>query len=167
MLHHFSFNARNPHLAASVLADMLGVQAVAAPTPPFPTGAWFVVFGDMQGSLIEVLPWGKTLDPDTRGMCDDLGMRSRSGSHLLTRTTRSAADVLTIARAHDWRASPASAGLFDFTKVWVENTFLIEIMTTDQARDYVRAFGSPGIATLDARLRALEIQVSGAGPGRA
>src|SRR5262245_58099359 len=104
MLHHSSFNARNPELVASVLAEMLGVDAIAAPAPPFPAGAWFVVFGDAQGSLIEVLPWGKTLDPDARGMCDDLGMRQRSGSHLLTQTTRSTETVLALAQAHDWRA---------------------------------------------------------------
>ncbi|MBW8910190.1 MAG: hypothetical protein JF620_14460, partial [Mesorhizobium sp.] len=46
MLHHASFNARDPQAVATVLAEMLVATAVRAPSPPFPQGAWFVCLGD-------------------------------------------------------------------------------------------------------------------------
>jgi hypothetical protein len=157
VLHHVSFNAREPAIAANALAQMLGARALRAPQPPFPAGSWFVVYGDAQGSLLEVLPWGKALDPEASGgMRDDPAMRQYHGTHVLLQTSRTPEDILSIAKAHGWRALPASAGLFSFTKVWIEGTFLVEIMTPEQARDYVKTFNHEGLTTLDAKLRGIE-----------
>jgi len=162
VFHHVSFNARDPGQVANALAQMLGARAIRAPQPPFPAGSWFVLFGDSQGSLIEVLPWGKTLDPDVAGgMRDDPEMRAYHGTHLLLQTSERADTVLSVAKLHSWRALPASAGLFSFTKVWVEGTFLVEIMTRDQAREYVAAFGREGLSSIDSKLRGLEAALTG------
>lgn len=162
MLHHVSFNARRePRQVAQRLAQILGAHAIRAPQPPFPEGSWFVVYGDAQGTLIEVLPWGKVLHPEaTAGMRDDPDMRPHHGTHVLLGTSRSVDDVLAMAKAHGWRAGLASAGLFSFVKVWVDDTFLVEVMTPEQTEDYVRAFNRDGLMTLDQRLRQIEAAIA-------
>ena len=47
-------------------------------------------------------------------------------------------------------------GLFRFTKVWVEPSLLLELLSPDQAPAYVACFGAEGAPHLDARLRDLE-----------
>jgi hypothetical protein len=135
---------------------MLGAHAIRAPQPPFPEGSWFVVYDDAHGTLIELLPWGKTLDPDVPGMRDDPEMRPYHGTHVLLQTSQTANTVLSVARLLGWRAIPATTGFFSFTKVWVEGTFLVEIMTAEQAQEYVAAITCGGLAGLDARLRGME-----------
>jgi hypothetical protein len=162
VLHHISFNARRePRQVAQRLAQILGAHAIRAPHPPFPEGSWFVVYGDPQGTLIEVLPWGKVLHPEAAGgMRDDVEMRPYHGTHVLLGTSRSVDEVLSMARAHGWRAGLASAGLFSFIKVWVDDTFLVEVLTPEQAGDYVQAFNRDGLMTLDLRLRQIEASLA-------
>jgi hypothetical protein len=161
VLHHVSFNAREPRRVAERLAQILGAHPIRAPQPPFPDGAWFVVYGDPQGTLIEILPWGKVLDPDAPGgMRDDPDMRSRHGTHVLLGSSRSVDEVLSMAKALGWRASLTSAGLFSFVKVWVDDTFLVEVLTRQQAHDYVTTFNREGLMTLDGKLRNLEARIA-------
>lgn len=161
MLLHVSFNARQPERVGGSLAEMLGATAIRAPAPPFPENSWLVCAGDDRGSLIEVMPWGATRDPALpQGIGHDREMRSHSGSHLLVTTPRSVEDVLLLAAREGWDARLGSAGLFQFTKVWIENTFLIEIMTAEQASAYTATFNRQGLATLDAKLRQIERALS-------
>ena len=55
---------------------------------------------------------------------------------------------------------PASAGFFSFTKVWIEGAFLIEIMTAEQAKEYVATFSRSRIGALDGKLRWIESALS-------
>lgn len=160
MLHHMSFNAKDPARVSSVLAEFLGTTAIRAPSPPFPDGAWFVCWGDEQASLVEVLPWGAINDPDAAGLAFDSEMRSRSGSHVLASGTRPASEVVAIAEREGWRAKIVNAGPFGFVKVFVENAFVFEVLTPEYRDDYVRLFGAAGITTLDAKLRQLESSLS-------
>jgi hypothetical protein len=157
MLHHVSFNARDPQRAARILASLLDAAAVRLPSPPFPAGSWCVVSGDAQGSMLELIPWGHVLDAAARGgMLQDREMRPRTGSHVLASTPRSTDTVLAIAEREGLCASPTDAGLFQFTKVWVEDALLVELLTPQQIPGYLGAFGAGGVATLDARFRELE-----------
>jgi hypothetical protein len=157
LLHHVSFNAHDPERVAAVLAEMLSAKALRAPAPPFPREAWFVCCGDDAGSLIEVMPWGETRDVGSpRGVGFDAEMRETSGSHVLMSTPHRADHVFALAAREDWRVENADAGLFTFIKVWVENAFLVELMTPDMTRAYVAAFGAGGAQEIDAKLRALE-----------
>ena len=61
-----------------------------------------------------------------------------------------------LAEREDWRVENADAGLFEFIKVWVENSFLVELMTPEMTRAYVVVFGAEGAGEIDAKLRALE-----------
>jgi hypothetical protein len=162
LLHHVSFNARDPERVASVLAEMLGARALRAPAPPFPRAAWFVCCGDEAGTLIEVMPWGETRDAGSpRGVGYDADMRGTSGSHVLMSTTQRADTIFRLAELEDWRVENADAGLFKFIKVWVENAFLVELMTPEMTEAYCAAFGGEA-AEIDANLRQLETAIAAA-----
>jgi hypothetical protein len=135
--------------------------AVRAPSPPFPDGSWFVCYGDAQGSLIEVLPWGIVLDPLMNGGMDhDDQMRNRSGFHVLVKTPLDVGTVLALAAREDWRARIADERGFKVIKIWIENTFLIELMTPDMAEAYSAMYGAKGMPLLDERLRFIEMALS-------
>ncbi|WP_395646865.1 hypothetical protein [Terricaulis sp.] len=160
MLHHISFNARDPEGVAHALAEMLDATCVRAPAPPFPEAAWFVCFGDANGSLIEVMPWGETRDASTpRGVGYDAEMRPSSGAHVLASTALKADELFALADREGWRAEQADAGLFKFIKVWVENAFLVEFLTPELRAAYVEAFNATGVASVDAKLRELETAI--------
>lgn len=161
MLHHVSFNARHPEQVARGLARLLGARVLQAPVPPFPQDAWFVCVGDEHGTLLEVLPWHHVIDRDHAGWkAHDEQMRERSGTHVLMRTPLDLAQIHAIAAEEGWDASPADAGLFQFTKVWVAGAFLVELMTPEQAETYESAFGAAGMASLDGKLRRLEASIA-------
>jgi hypothetical protein len=161
MLYHASLSARDPELAAKGIARLLACTALRAPCPPFPSGSWFVCLGDAHGTLLEVLPWGHVQDPEAGGAkrVDEL-MRERSSTHLLLRTPLSSATIEAYARELGWTCAAASAGFFSFTKVWVENGFLLELMTSEQAAAYTATFGESGLPSLDGKLRSLEESLS-------
>jgi hypothetical protein len=162
MIHHVSFNARDPERVAAAVAHLVGGTALRAPVPPFPAGSWFVCDGDDAGTMLEIFPWGAVRDPDARGVGSDPAMRPRTGTHLMVGTPLDADAVAALAAREGWAARPGNAGLFRFTEVWVENAFLLELMTPDQQRDYVAAFGRAGLPALDATLRRLEAELAAA-----
>jgi hypothetical protein len=167
MIYHASFNALNPRRVAAALAELLGATAVRAPNPPFPNGAWFVCYGDAKGSLIEVLPWGIVLDPLMAGGMDhDDQMRNRSGSHMLVKTPLDAGTVLALAAREDWRARVASERGFKVIKLWIENSFLIEMMTPEMAKAYAGIYGARGMPLLEERLRFIEAALSDKRPAQ-
>ena len=161
MLHHVSFSARDPERAASVLAALMDAAAVRLPAPPFPKGAWSVVCGDTHGSLIELIPWGHVLDAEVRGgIGQDRDMRPRTGSHVLASTSLTEEAVLAIAQREGLRAAPIDTGLFQFIKVWVEETVLVELLTPQQLPAYLASFGPAGLRTLDAKFREMELAIA-------
>jgi hypothetical protein len=161
MLHHVSINARNPDVVAAALASMVRATALRAPQPPFPQGSWFVCLGDAHGTLIEVMPWGETRDPSASGgLGFDPDMRATSGSHVLLGTELCAAELSALAEREGWRAELGSAGLFQFVKIWVENRFLVEFLTPEFRVAYLDHFGTEGLASLDEKLRKIEIALA-------
>ena len=163
MLHHASFNARDPETAAKVLAKMLAATVVRAPAPPFPTGSWFVCIGDDHGSLLEILPWGAMLDQDVpMGIGFDPDMRRRCGAHVLVSTPNSLDAVCGLAVRAGWHSELVGARLFKVLKVWVENGALVEFLTPEIEAMYRATFGRTGMAALDGKLRELEKQMAAA-----
>jgi hypothetical protein len=156
MLHHVSFSVRQPALAASIAGELLGATPIEAPSPPFPNGSWFVVLGDNAGSMIELTPWQAVHDPNARGMGSDPQMRPCSASHLLASTPHCASEIMALAQRMQLRAAEVDAGLFRFVKVWIEDSFLLELLPPEHAPSYVDCFGGKGLSNLDTRLRDLE-----------
>lgn len=157
MLHHASFAVDDPTSVAQVLAGMLGARAIAAPTPPFPNGAWFVCYGDEAGSYLEVLPRGFAFDPEARfGLRPDTKASRLSPSHVLAGTPRSVAEISAMADAVGWRTEVADTRLFRVLKVWIENAVLLELLPPEMAEAYRQTYDATGVADLDRKLRRLE-----------
>ena len=112
MIRHVSFGVRDPHRVALVLAELTHAAAVRAPTPPFPTGSRLVVFGDAQGSFLEVLPATSVFDPDA-----PLGMRQRPetlemmSTHVLISAAKSGDAIKSAAVREGWRGRPLRGSL--------------------------------------------------------
>jgi hypothetical protein len=63
MIHHMSFGVSEPKRVADVLVELTGKTAMRAPSPPFPSGTWFVIAGDDKGTLPETVRAMAVLDP--------------------------------------------------------------------------------------------------------
>jgi hypothetical protein len=161
MLHHVSFSVHAPERAASIAAALMGGSAVRGPSPPFPSGTWFALAGDDGGSLIELTPWGTIVDPQA-GLARDDAMRPRTASHVLASTPLPAERVVALAEREGLRVAAVDAGLFRFLKVWIEDSFLLELLTPEHRNDYVACFGAHGIERVDERLRTLERTITAA-----
>jgi hypothetical protein len=157
MLHHASFAVEDPAVVADVLAGMLGATPIRAPVPPFPEGAWFVCFGDVAGSYLEVLPRGHVFDPDARlGLRPEADGPRLTASHLLVGAPFGADQIMRMADAAGWKTEVADTRMFRVLKVWVENAVLLELLPPEMAPAYRRTFDAMGVADLERRLRRLE-----------
>jgi hypothetical protein len=87
-------------------------------------------------TLLEIMPWDAVRDPERPGVTIDSAMRPLTGSHVLISADVQSDRVLALAHEAGWRAEPGSAGLFEFVNVWIENAYLIEIMSASQAARY-------------------------------
>ncbi|MGL4439670.1 MAG: hypothetical protein ACRCUE_10370 [Bosea sp. (in: a-proteobacteria)] len=158
-----SFGVREPKRVAQVLAELMGATTVQAPTPPFPFGAWFVVAGDAQGSLLEILPAASVFDPDA-----PLAFRQRPptfepvSAHVLVNAASDRAAIQAAAAREGWRTQEVETGLFKVLKVWIDGNVLVEFLTTGEAKRYAEAFGAVGLPLLDGRLRDLEAKMAAA-----
>lgn len=163
MIHHMSFSVRSPERVAHILAELTGATAVKAPTPPFPLGTWFVVAGDEKGSLLEILPAAFVFDPAA-----PLGFSQRPptfkpvAAHVLVSAAVEADAIRLVAMREGWRLDEVETGLFKVIKVWIEECALIEFLADGEAARYVDSFGTPGLSSLDERLRDLEVKMTAA-----
>lgn len=132
-----------------------------APVPPFPNRSWFVLAGDEKGSSIELIPATAVFDPDEPLGIAFLDSRAeRNGTHILIDSVKPADEVLAVARREGWRYQEVETGLFKIIKVWIDGHQLIELFALGEAERYADAFGASGLATLDGKLRALEIAMT-------
>jgi ketosteroid isomerase-like protein len=167
VIHHMSFGVRDPERVAQALSDLTGATAVRAPSPPFPSGSWFVVAGDDRGSLVEILPANAVFDPDAR-----LGFRERPSAyepvtaHVLLSASVSREEIHAIAAREGWRAQDAETGLFRIVKVWIDGCTLVEFFAKGEAGRYAEAFGANGLQSLDGKLRKLEADLASALKGK-
>jgi hypothetical protein len=161
MIFHMSFGVRDPERVAHVLASLAGAKAICAPTPPFPKRAWFVVFGDAHGSLLEILPATSVFDPDA-----PLGLRRRPATsepvsaHVLIRAAVSTEAIEAAAQREGWRTQRVETGLFKVFKLWIDGDILVEFLTEVEAARYAAAFGGDGLPSLDGKLRDLEAKMA-------
>ena len=60
-------------------------------------------------------------------------------THLNINTKKSIEEIREIAKREDWRVLVANRdnGLFQLIEVWVENSFMLEVMTPEQTARYV------------------------------
>lgn len=158
MIAHFSLTSRHPQATALVLGQLIDGDAFPFPVVP---GSFVAVARDGSGLAVEVMPermahhpglgdvdptrppagpaampWEDQIRPDGPGL-------EPSGFHAALVSRRTEAEVVELARRAGWRALGCDrGGVFRVIEVWVENVFLIEVLTVAEAERY-RAFMNP------------------------
>ena len=137
MIFHLSINALDPAKVAAVLAEPLGADDIAAPSPPFPPGARMVCRFDDRSSMVEVAPAGDTFIPGPDGEVQFAPSETaeRLSFHGLFMAAVSEERVHEIAPAAGWTSALTDAGPFKVINVWLEGRQLIELTTPELVGD--------------------------------
>ena len=152
MINHISIAVNDPERVANVLAELW--DGMVFPFPPAPN-SFFVIANDGKGTAVEISPSGTILVPG-EGLPDpnDLDADTTDyeakfvqsefvpryvATHLNITVKKSIEEVRAIADREGWRVLVCNrgGGLFQLIEVWVENTFMLEVMTTEQTERYV------------------------------
>jgi hypothetical protein len=153
MINHISIAVNEPERVANVLAEIWG--GMVFPFPPAPN-SFFVIANDGKGTAVEITPAGTVLVPG-EGLPpeDDISAATEEfeakfvtsdfvpryvATHLNISTKKSVAELRAIAAREGWRVLVANrgAGLFQLVELWIENTFMLEVMTPEQTDRYVQ-----------------------------
>jgi hypothetical protein len=154
MINHISIAVHNPEKVANVLAELWGGMVI--PFPPCP-GSFMALANDGRGSGVEVTPIDTILVPgeglpseenfdagvETEGY-EAKFMKSDSApryvaTHLNINTHLNEAEVKAIGQREGWRTLTCNrgGGLFQLIELWIEDRFMLEVMTPEQAARYV------------------------------
>jgi hypothetical protein len=142
MLFHASIPARDPARVAAVLAELW--QGWSAPFPPFP-GSHIAMAGDDRGTEIEVCPHTQENVIGEREVAvkHNAAASGRSACHLAIATPLDEPAVFALAAREGWHAVRCDrGGCFHVIELWLENAFLVEVLTEEMQREY-RAFMTP------------------------
>jgi hypothetical protein len=139
MIHHISFAARQPQRVAEAIAALWGGEAF--PFPPVAEGSWVAIAGDAHGTTMEVYPAGAELRP-APGDADAAAFmqaepRRYTATHAAIASPLSAEAVHALAAREGWLAKDCRrGGKFGVIEFWVENAFLLEVLTPEMQREY-------------------------------
>lgn len=152
MINHISIAVNEPERVANALAEIW--DGMVFPFPPAP-GSFFVLANDGRGSAVEITPAGTVLMPG-EGLPDENDLNAVTeefeakfvqsdfrptyvATHLNISTKKSIEEIREIARRQGWRVLVCNRGegLFQLVEVWIENTFMLEVMTPEQTARYV------------------------------
>lgn len=153
MINHISIAVEDPTRAANFLAELW--DGMVLPFPPA-KDAFIVLANDGKGSAVEVLPADTILKPG-EGLPDETDfsletpterheahfVRSEANKefgpvHLNISTRLSVDEVRELAERNGWRnlVCNRDRGLFQLIEVWVDDRFMIEVMTEEQTARY-------------------------------
>lgn len=150
MLHHISIPARDPGHVATVLAEVLGGRAFPF-LGPLP-GAFSAVAGDEHGTLIEVYPQTKAIDPDAKEggspfLTVDMPAEQIAATplafHALLSVPLSREEIEAIGAREGWktlylgRGAPGRTPFFHVIEFWVENRIMLELATPEMLAPYL------------------------------
>lgn len=152
MINHISIAVNEPEKVANFIAELW--DGSVYPFPPSP-GSFFVSADDGKGSAVEVTPSGTILVPG-EGLPDEDKLDTPTeefearfiksefvpryvATHLNLSTKKSIDEIREMAKSEDWRVLVCNRdrGLFQLVEVWIENTFMLEVMTPEQTARYV------------------------------
>ena len=154
MINHISIAVENPEKVAGVLAELW--NGMVLPFPPAPN-SFIVLANDGRGSAVEVTPVNTILVPgeglppedgfDVQTLTEEYEAKfvtshfspRYTATHLNINTPLSEAEVKKIARREGWRVLTCNRdrGLFQLIEIWIEDRFMLEVMTPEQTARYV------------------------------
>ena len=139
MLFHMSIAAREPERTAHALAELW--QGKAYPFPPVGGGSWIAMAGDERNSAIEVYPLGTELYFEASSAEFDArsGTPDREGPcHAAIGTPLDTDQVLALAARENWPARVSDRGPFTVIEMWIDGSFMFEVLTAEMRDDYLR-----------------------------
>jgi hypothetical protein len=142
MIFHASIPAENTRHVAQVIAELWG--GVSFVFPPFP-GSYIAMADNEFGSEIEVCPRTQEniIGPVDVATRENAAATGHSASHLAISTRLDVDAILAIAQREGWHAAVCDrGGCFHVVEFWVENRFLLEVLTPEMQREYL-AFLTP------------------------
>ena len=153
MIIHVSIPSTRPKEISQFLAKLIDGEAF--PFPPVP-GAWVTVPRDGSGNTIEVYPLGTvalpgTGDPDPTfvsagpkpkpwevQMAHDPKQTMVSGHHLALYTKKDKEEIFRLGKEMGFRTIACErAGIFGVIEMWIENQFMIELITGPELKRYL------------------------------
>ena len=154
MINHISIGVHNPEKVANVLAEIW--SGFVLPFPPSPN-SFIVLANDGRGSAVEVTPTdtvivpGKGLPPeenfDVNTRTEDVEAQFVASSfspqyvatHLNINTNLSETEVKEIGKREGWRTLTCNRdrGLFQLIELWIEDRFMLEVMTPEMTARYI------------------------------
>ncbi len=140
MIHHISIAAHHPLHVSQVLAEVL--QGPSIPFPGHP-GSYVALALDLQGTMIEVHPFGKAIFPgDAADSACELQSCEASAKYTANHTAISvpvsADQIQAIAAREGWRMVLCHRGnYFDIIEFWIENQLLIELLPPELVTQYL------------------------------
>jgi hypothetical protein len=160
MIHHISISAQNPRHVATVLAELF--RGSVMPFPPL-EGAYVVVAKDQVGTLIEVYPIGSEIMPghgqDEASFCQNAHPYNFTAFHAAISVPVSQAEIEAIAQREGWRVLACDRdGLFDLVEFWVENRFMLELLSPVMAEGYLQAMSPANLERIQAQLAAVPLR---------
>ena len=149
MIFHVSIPADDPPTVARVVGALWRREAV--PFSSFP-GSFVVMAGDDRGTQFEILPRRKTLVPG--GTKAELHVDPLTGHYSSTHVA--IASPLTIGEiealgeraGYTTRVCMRSANAFRVIELWLENKFLLEVLTPEMQREYLAFRGTDNVERL-------------------
>jgi hypothetical protein len=145
MIHHVSFAAYDPERAARAVAALW--RGEAFPFPPVAKGSWVAISGDERGTTMEIYPAGTELIP-AEGDADGLAVAAahparHTASHAAIASPLGDDEIYALAAQEGWIAKYRKrGGFFGVIEFWVENSFMLEVLTPAMQAEYV-GFMSP------------------------
>jgi len=142
MLFHASIPADDPERVARVIARLWRGEAL--PFPPFP-GAHIAMAGDERRTVIDVYPRGREHVPASGeyAVRTNPAPSQHSEVHLAIGTVLSTDEVIALAQHEGWLAQRSPrGGLFDVVELWVENKFLLEVLTKTEQQRYMESLSA-------------------------
>jgi hypothetical protein len=138
MLFHASYPSRDPERAAEVVARLW--RGKSFPFPVFP-GSFIAMEGDKFGTAIEFVPAGRVMIPGKDEAESEVQRNGApSETHLAISSPLTEDEVHQVARENGWLARTCWRGetLFRVIELWIDNTFLIEVLTPEMQQEYLR-----------------------------
>jgi hypothetical protein len=140
MIHHISIAAHYPLHVSQVLAELLQGQSIPFPGHP---GSYVALALDLQGSMIEVHPFGTALFPGSEAdeACELQSYPASAqytANHTAISVPVSIDQIQAIAAREGWRMVLCHRGdYFDIIEFWVENQLLIELLPPEIVTQYL------------------------------
>lgn len=135
MLHHISIAAENPLRVSQVLAELTVGQFFEFPVSP---GAYMVIFDDQHGSGIEVLPQSTVwIAGETEAETRAEALPRFCATHAALSVAVSRETIEAIGIREGWLVRLCDRGSFHVIELWLENSFMLELLTTDMMANYL------------------------------